>query len=135
MKGAFKLHRDEQVFVTEIIGQWTEVTARQYARAFCREVNAYEGETFGHLVILQEWELHTPDVTPILQEHVRWSVEHGMRRSAEVFTSDCLKEYSLDKIVEMGKGSLIIHRFDNKEEALIWLSREGFNSQERKLLA
>lgn len=128
MSANFHVKTDGQVVSISIIGQWSEQVALNFEREMHRVIPTVSARKFAHLVSFEQWELSTPSVEPIIQRVIGWCVSQGMCAAAEVFSTDVLKEYLLNKSVEEVRDRVIIRRFRKHTEALLWLAEVGFET-------
>jgi hypothetical protein len=127
MKGHYKLSLDGQILISHIQGQWSGTTALRYAEEVRELVAGISAPNFAHLLCLDDWELGTPQSQFITERTVSWLVSKGMSVCAEVFSSDHLKEFILNKTTAGVKGILSVRRFDKQLDAQDWLAARGFD--------
>ena len=127
----FEIRLEGRILRTYVKGAWSAQTALKYEQALHNALADFPPQPFAHLLFFNSWELHTPDALPIIQRTVDWIVARGMVCSAEVFQSNALKEFLLNKIDREGSGQLEIRRFNDEPEAMRWLAEQGFVSVTR----
>ncbi|MGO4892847.1 hypothetical protein [Flavobacterium sp. W21_SRS_FM6] len=135
MKGQVKVITKGQIIVSHVKGQWSLQTALRNEEELHRAVLALKpGTTHAHMIFFDEWELHTPEATPVIERTFKWCAGNGMTHAAEILEYDALKEFILQQAIHEKKGHVQIQRFDNEADALSWLIRAGFACQSTSLL-
>ena len=100
--------------------------AQQYAAAFRQAGQSMPNRPWGHIVYLDDWELGTPDIEPVIVELVGWAIENSLTRSAQVYSPSMLKKYQLDRMIAESLGEFERRTFKDESSAFDWLKHEGF---------
>jgi len=132
--GHFQIWTDQDVLLAKAKGQWNLEMAKQYADAFQQIANSMPNHPWGHIVYLDDWELGTPDIEPIIVELVGWAIENGLTRSAQVYSPSMLKKYQLDRMIAESLGPFERRTFRDEPTAFEWLRSEGFGVSDERLL-
>lgn len=123
--GHFQLWTKNNVLCARLHGTWNQVAAENYATEF-KKVAKQLARPWAHLVYMNDWELCSPDVFPVIKELVDWCIENELTRVANVYTYSYIKEGFVNKMVTEQQGSFQRVVFDNEFEAVEWLNYEGF---------
>jgi len=132
--GDFDMWVDNQVLLARIKGQWNGEMAAHYSKRMKELVHGFNGQTWAHIVYLDDWELGTPDLEPVINELVAWVIEHGLTRTAQVFKASMLKKSQMDRMVKERIGDFERRAFATEDEAFFWLEQEGFNVEKQVLI-
>ncbi|WP_430459992.1 hypothetical protein ACQUQU_12330 [Thalassolituus sp. LLYu03] len=122
--GEFHLAINGQILVAYARGSWNEEAALAYSEEYRAQAGRFHGH-WGHLVLLDEWSLGIPEIVPVIQQLVSWSVENGLTRAAHVYSPSMLKQLQLEEMIHDG-GAFIHKGFANLDDAVDWLAREGY---------
>ena len=126
--GEYKIWVKGKVLYATLHGSWNEQAAENYARDFKRQAKSLP-KPWGHIVYLNNWELCTPEMFPIITELVDWCIANGLERAANVFERSRTKEGFVNKMVAQQEGAFVRAVFDNEEDAVNWLAAEGFHAE------
>lgn len=124
--GHFDMWLDNNVVLARLRGQWNDDMAILYSQKFKQICQPLLGQDWAHIVYLDDWELGTPEFESIIIELVSWVVEHGLKRTAQVYSPSMLKQYQMDRMVKETIGDFQRQVFANEEAAFAWLSTEGY---------
>ncbi len=124
--GHFDMWIDNRVILARLKGQWNEEMALLYAKSFKQMAKPFVGEDWAHIVYLDDWELGTPEFETIIIELVTWVIEHGLTRTAQVYSPNMLKKFQMDRMVKETVGRFERQVFADENEAFTWLNQEGF---------
>lgn len=124
--GQFDIWLDNRVVLARVKGQCNEDLAQQYACAFREAIKPLAGQPWAHILYLDDWELATPEVEIIMTELIRFLVQNGLTCSAQVYASNPLKQFQLDRIVKEKKEVFKRRTFNEQSSAFKWLESEGF---------
>lgn len=124
--GHYDLWLDNHVVLARIKGQWNDIMARQYAESFKEIVQPLIQESWAHIVYLDDWDLGTPEVEPIITELVEWVIRHGLKRTAQVYSPSMLKKFQMDRMVKETIGEFERHVFPKEAPAFEWLYNQGY---------
>ena len=81
--GHYDLWLDNQVVLARIKGQWNEDMSKQFSQAL-KDISAPLTQgAWAHIVYLDDWELGTPDIEPVIKDLAIWAIQHGLKRSQE----------------------------------------------------
>lgn len=124
--GLFDLTVNGQVLTLVAKGQWNLEAALDFEKEWVKLATPISNAPWAHVVFLDEWNLNTPDVEPVITAIVGWSVRHNMTHVAQIYAPSLLKKYELDKMV--GDKDLPFKKqvFLKEYEALEWLASCGF---------
>ncbi len=126
--GYFTINVSGRVLCAHLFGSWNSQTAERFSDEFKQKAQALVGEPWGHLVLLDDWDLGVPEMTPIIESLVSWCIEQDLVRAAQVFSPSMIKKYQLDAMVVEKIGGFERRNFTDETSALAWLAAEGFNS-------
>ena len=87
----------------------------------------FQDENWGHLVLLDDWELGIPEMVPIIERLVAWCLENGLTRAAQVYSPSMIKQYHLNEMVVQEIGAFQRHSFAKRVDAEEWLAASGFH--------
>ncbi len=124
--GEFVLTTNGNVLIARLSGSWNEEAARAYAAAFREQANALGEARWGHLVLLDEWQLGVPEIAPVIEELVHWCIGNGLIRAAQVYSPSLLKRLQLDDMISDHQDDYQRRAFATLPEALVWLEEGGF---------
>lgn len=124
--GLFDLTTSGQILTLEAQGQWNLEAALEFEEKWIDLATPISHSPWAHVALLDQWQLNTPEVEPIITRIVAWSASHNMTHVAQVFSPSLLKKYELDKMV--GKEDLPFEKqvFTNRRDAEAWLASCGF---------
>lgn len=125
--GHFDLWLDNNVVLARAKGQWNEEMAQVFSSEFKRISAPLIHKNWAHIVYLDDWELGTPDLEPIIIDLVTWLIEHNLKRTAQVYSPNMLKKFQMDRMVKETLGEFQRHVFPTEEEAFAWLQQEGYS--------
>ncbi|MCD8520769.1 MAG: hypothetical protein LRY66_01940 [Saccharospirillaceae bacterium] len=123
--GEFVITTNGNILVARLSGSWNEEAARAYDKAL-REHVAELPPSWGHMVLLDEWQLGVPEIGPIIETLVHWCIAQGLRRAAHVYSPSLLKKLQLEDMVTESAQGFYRRAFADAESALGWLNAEGF---------
>ena len=132
--GDFDMWIDNQVLLARIKGQWNGEMAGHYSRRMKELAQDFNGQAWAHIVYLDDWELGTPDLEPVINELVGWVIEHGLTRTAQVFKASMLKKSQMDRMVKERVGEFERRAFATEDEAFCWLEEEGYSVEHPVLI-
>ena len=84
--GHFDMWIDNRVLLAKLKGQWNGEMAHIFSQNMKELAATFEGQKWGHIVYLDDWELGTPELEPIINELVTWVTNHGLVRTAQVYS-------------------------------------------------
>lgn len=123
---AFQIWVENQVLLACIAGSWDRRVAEDYSTAFKAAANGFKGQRWAHIVYLDDWNLGTPEIEPIIQELVTWCLHNGLVLTAQVYCPHSVKRYQLDKMIIEKTLTFERRVYDNQQEAFNWLAEQGF---------
>ena len=126
--GHFSIDVSGRVLCAHLSGSWNSQTAERFSDEFKYKAQALIGEPWGHLVLLDDWDLGVPEMTPIIERLVNWCIEQNLVRAAQVFSPSMIKMYQLDAMVVEKIGDFERRNFTDKSSAIAWLEAEGLSS-------
>lgn len=126
--GDYKIWQKGQVIFAELSGAWNKEAAENFKADFENAMRFVQAP-WGHLVYLDQWELCGGDVFPIIESLVENCINNGLTRAANVYQDSSMKSQFLNKMVVEEQGSFKRSVFDNKQDAIDWLTSEGFQCE------
>lgn len=132
--GEFKLCLSHNIVIARLSGAWNKECAQAFDSHFKKIAQPLIGQRWGHLVLLDDWELGTPDLAPIIASLVEWCITNGLERSAQVYNEAMAKRFFLDQMVKEKIGNFERHIFKKEHDALEWLSQNGFTIESQEVL-
>ncbi|EAT12859.1 hypothetical protein HF888_02565 [Bermanella marisrubri] len=125
----FDLWIDNRVIMARVRGSWDDQIAKEFATAFRalgEQLYSTPPGHWAHIVYLDDWQLGTPDIEPIVIELVNWAITHGLTRTAQVYSPSMLKQFQMDRMVEDHREDFIRRIYPNERDAFAWLDSEGY---------
>ena len=132
--GYFDMRIDNQVLLARLKGQWNKEMASAYSKRMKEMAQHFNDQTWAHIVYLDDWELGTPELEPVINELVTWVINHGLTRTAQVFKASMLKKSQMDRMVKERLGHFERQAFSTEEQAFHWLEQEGFAVEQQVLI-
>ena len=132
--GHYDLWRDNTVVLARIKGQWNDDMARQFAAAFTEITKPLISHDWAHISYLDEWELATPEVEPIITTLAEFFIANGLKRIAQVYNPNTLKAFQMGRMIRTSIGAFQLRAFPEEGEAFSWLKAEGFSVTRESLL-
>jgi hypothetical protein len=93
--GSYNIVVSGNILHASLAGTWNTDTAKTFAQEFKVVAQPLLGKPWGHLVILDDWDLGVPDMQPIIEELVAWCIKCGLERAAQVYSPSMVKQYQL----------------------------------------
>jgi hypothetical protein len=124
---AFRVWTENQVLMAWIRGCWDRQNALDYSKALKLAAAKFKGQQWAHIVYLDDWQLGTPDIEPIVQELVNWCLQNGLIVTAQVYCSHSVKRYQLDKMIIEKTPTFERRVYANEDDAFNWLEQQGFS--------
>lgn len=124
--GEFSLRLDNRVIVAHLSGISNASSVLAYSHRFKQLVKSLAPGPWAHIVYLDDWQLGTPEIEPIVEQLVLWCELRQLAFTAQVLNPHSLKEFQLDKMIQQG-DTHSLKRFDNESDAFRWLSYQGFD--------
>ncbi|CAM5218992.1 hypothetical protein [Alishewanella longhuensis] len=109
-----------------IQGCWDRYTAADYSKAFKAAAVKFKGQRWAHIVYLDDWQLGTPEIEPIVQELVTWCLHNGLVLTAQVYCPHSVKRYQLDKMIIEQTLTFERRVYADEQHAFNWLAEQGF---------
>ncbi|NVK37558.1 MAG: hypothetical protein HWE18_06515 [Gammaproteobacteria bacterium] len=131
--GHFDIWRDNTVILARLKGQWNSEMAQTYANDFKALAEPLLNQDWAHIVYLDDWELGTPEFEAVILELVQWVIEHGLKRTAQVYSPSMLKQFQMDRMVKETQGDFVRQVFANEQQAFAWLEAEGYPVENAQL--
>lgn len=122
----FQLWTENQVLLACIQGCWDRYAAADYSRAFKAVASQFKGQRWAHIVYLDDWQLGTPEIEPIVQELVTWCLHNGLVLTAQVYCPHSVKRYQLDKMIIEQTLTFERRVYADEQQAFNWLAEQGF---------
>lgn len=130
--GAFQFHVSNTILIARLAGSWNVECSDSFSEQFKHYVKPLIGKPWGHLVILDEWQLGVPQISTVIYELVTWCIDNGLEKSAQVYSDSMIKQYHLDKMIIDRKGNFERQVFRDTGAALQWLNQYGFAIEKNK---
>jgi hypothetical protein len=124
--GEFQIWHSNNIVFAVIHGSWNTEAAECYKDEFRRIVTLQQFDRWGHIVMLNDWALGTPETESIIHDLTSWLVEHGLKHAAQVFSPSTIKRFQLDKMVTETMGDFVRRQFEQTPEAVHWLEEQGY---------
>jgi hypothetical protein len=124
--GGFEVHVSGNILCATLSGSWNVQTAEAFATRFMAEAQPLLGNDWGHLVVLEDWDLGVPEIIPIIERLVGWCIDNGLTRAAQVYSPSMIKQYQLNEMVVEEFGPFLRHSFSDQQQAETWLGEFGF---------
>lgn len=124
--GHFSIEVNGNVLCAVLSGSWNIETAEAFADDFMQKSQPLLGKPWGHLVILEDWDLGVPEIVPVVERLVKWCIENGLTRAAQVYSPSMIKQYHLNEMVVEEFGPFQRHSFSQQQEAEAWLAESSF---------
>lgn len=125
--GSFQLKVSGNVLIATLSGSWNVQTAEAFAEEFMQKAQSLMQQSWGHLVLLEDWDLGVPEIIPIVERLVTWCIENGLTRAAQVYSPSMIKQYQLNEMVVEEFGAFQRHSFSDQQKAQAWLAESGFH--------
>ena len=116
-----------QIIILKAKDQWNAEAALAFEEEWYKLVSTIDNNLWGHIALLDDGDLNTPDVEPIIRRMVVWSIEHNMTHVAQVFSPSFLKKHELAKMIDDKNLPFTKNIFTTPDEAIDWLNTEGFD--------
>ena len=124
--GQFHIALSHQVVKVVCKGAWNLETMQLYAKACSEQVRPLFGQQWAMLSDINEWELATPDVEPLLIETFKQAIVLGLKREAVVNSSGTVKLDQFNITLPAIPNDFERRFFTTESEARQWLAEEGF---------
>jgi hypothetical protein len=125
--GNFDISVSGNILCATLSGSWNSQTAEAFSKQFMIQAAPLLGKPWGHLVLLDDWDLGVPETVPVIEALVGWCLDNGLTRAAHVYGSSMIKQYHLNKMVVEEIGAFQRHSFTHQGEAEAWLAASGFH--------
>lgn len=127
----FTIWCENKVLLAVVKGSWNLQTAQDFAAAFMQEATPFLQAPWAHIVYLDQWELGVPEIEPVIQQLVDWSVRHHLRFAAQVYCPHMVKKYQLERMTAMKSPTFEKRTYPTQQDAFDWLAAEGFIVQQQ----
>jgi len=124
--GSFDLRVNNQVLIARISGAWNEEESWLYFEKVKEIAQTIINKPWALLLLMNGWELGTPETEVATKEMVKWVSKHGLHKVAEVYDPSPLLQLHIDRIVKEGPDEIERCHFTDEKEAIAWLADEGF---------
>lgn len=124
--GEFHIQVSGNVLCARLLGSWNAQTAEQFAEEFIVKASPLLGQPWGHLVLLEDWDLGGPEIVPIIERLVSWCINNGLTRAAQVYSPSMIKQHHLNEMVVEEFGDFHRHSFASQLAAEAWLAESGY---------
>lgn len=126
LRGSFEMWIENRVLVCRPKYSWSERTARLYANTMKSKVATFEKAPWGSTVLLDQWELGTPEVEEIINDLLLWCLQNNLKRLALVTAENPLQEFQLDNMLQSIAPEFERRHFADEALANQWMETEGF---------
>ena len=132
-RGGFRLFTDDFVLLSVPSGISGRSIAQKYVDEIKSKVAEFNGQPWAHIVYLNEWQLGTPEVEPIITELSRWCLANNLKYTAIIETANSVRQYQNNKMLIKQNERTDYDRqsFANADLAIEWLNSLGFRVSER----
>jgi len=124
--GSFDLRVNNQVLIARISGAWNEEESWLYFEKVKEVAQAIIDKPWALLLLMNGWELGTPETERATKEMVKWVSINGLYKVAEVYKPSPLLQLHINRIVDDGSDEIERRHFIHEKEAIAWLAQEGF---------
>ncbi len=124
--GSFNLTVNNQVLIANISGAWNEEESWLYFEKVKEVAQTIIHKPWALLLLMNGWELGTPETERATKEMVKWVSTHGLNKVAEVYEPSPLLQLHIERIVKEGPDEIERRHFINEKEAIAWLASNGF---------
>ncbi len=118
--GSYVISSTKQLLTIKAYNDWNIETVISYCQSFKKEAMKIKNQPWSCLIDLSEWSLGPPEMLFELQKLHLWSEANNQLLEA-VITKDSLQKQFFLKSHQAFKNTQS-RFFDNKEDALFWLS-------------
>ena len=125
----FQIWREYQVLLAVVNGSWNLQTAEEFSAEFMQMATPMLQAPWAHIVYLDQWELGVPEIEPVIQQLVDWSVSHNLRFAAQVYCPHMVKKYQLERMTAIKSPTFEKRTYPTQQAAFDWLAAEGFTVQ------
>lgn len=125
--GSFDISVSGNVLCATLSGSWNVQAAEEFSKQFALQATPLLGHKWGHLVLLEDWDLGVPEIIPIIENLVSWCIENGLTKAAQVYSPSMIKQYHLNEMVMEEFGAFQRNSFAVQAEAEDWLAASGFH--------
>ncbi|QJR79913.1 hypothetical protein CA267_003495 [Alteromonas pelagimontana] len=122
----FVVRRDNRVIITYGKGIWNQGMNEKFTGAIKKLVASFDGNPWGLLCCLNDWQLSTHDSVPVIQMFGGWALSNNLRQSALIYQENCLKKYQLQQMVPSDSSDYKTRYFAKEVEAFEWFKDCGF---------
>ncbi|GGW49382.1 hypothetical protein [Alishewanella tabrizica] len=122
----FQIWSENNVLLACVTGSWDHYVAEDYCKAFKAVAAEFKGQRWAHIVYLDDWQLGTPDIEPIIQNLVTWCLHNGLVLTAQVYCPHSVKRYQLDKMIIDKTLTFERRMYSEEQSAFNWLAEKGF---------
>ena len=129
--GDYKIWTKSNMLYAELSGTWNQEAAENFEKDFMLAAQNLP-KPWGHIAYLNDWELCSPDIFPVIARLVDWCIEQQLTKAANIFSPSSLKEGFLNKMVIDEDENFKRVVFDNEQDAAEWLIEEGFDAEVMK---
>ena len=127
----FKLWREHQVLLAVVNGSWNQQTAEKFSLEFMKTATPLLQAPWAHIVYLDQWELGVPEIEPVIQQLIDWSVRHNLRFAAQVYCPHMVKKYQLERMTTLKSPLFEKRTYPTQQAAFDWLAEEGFRVEQQ----
>lgn len=122
--GSYKLFSKDKVLLAIPFGISSDRIAKTYADDLKSAVKKFDGQPWAHIVYLNNWQLGTPEVEPIISELSQWCIANNLKNTALIDTGNSIRQYQNDKMLSKDTQQNDYQRqsFSDVDSAIEWLA-------------
>lgn len=132
--GRWKIKVSGKVLMQWFADAWNEQAIIEYAKEFKQVAAPLIGQDWAIISIFEQWELGVPEIESHVAAHCAWFKDNGCVRDCHVYSYSSAKEMQLEKMIPHTEGTYVRHVYGELDEAINWLSQEGFDIPEPDFL-
>ena len=132
--GNYILTVSGKILFLEAYGPWNVEAAEKISNLIKKKViQNFKNESWAMLASIYGEGIYTPDSIQVLQNLHRWRIDNGLTHIAIINNetqnlASKITKMQFNSVYDIdNKNSCTEKYFNNKEEALLWLSTFGFN--------
>lgn len=125
-RGTYEMWTENQVLMCRPLYRWSERTAINYANTMKEKVANFNGANWGSTVLLDQWELGTPEIELIISDLLEWCLQHNLKRLAMVSANNPIQEFQLDKAMKSIAPDFQRYFFPTGQLADEWMLKQGY---------
>ncbi|MGF1739988.1 hypothetical protein L4C34_02690 [Vibrio profundum] len=120
--GLYTFEIRSEVLIHSSYGQWNAESTLNYHNLMIRYVDSICHQPWGIIADLRQWELCPPDCWEILDETMKYCVQHGLCCHATLPNNRVI-EVLVDRLKDRSPIPVPHQNFNNTSDALNWCSQ------------